>query len=102
MTEVFSLESIVFIVVGMLLFSSISHYSKKTPLIPDVIWMLLFGILYGVSQQRIILFQLPELEIEPSLILHLFVPVLIFAASQKICLFHFRKVLFSTSILASL
>ena len=101
MEELFSLGCLVFIIVGMLLFSSVSHYSKKICSFPEVIWMLLFGITYGLFQRYTPAWYFPELKIEPSLILHLFVPILIFAASQKICLTCLRRVIFTTNILAT-
>lgn len=100
--EIFSLESLVFFSTGILLFSSISHYSKSIHFLPEVIWMLIFGILYGIFQRYTNFIELPELSINPNLILYVFVPLLIFASSQKICLFHFRKVLTPTVVLATL
>lgn len=100
--EMFSLGSLLCIILGMIFFSSISHYSKKIHLFPEVIWMLLFGIIYGLVQKNFGDLWLPAFMLESWVILYIFVPLLIFASSQKICLFQFRKVLFQTSILASL
>ena len=86
----------------MILFSAITHYSKKASILPEVIWMLIMGIIYGLFQKYLPSSGLPELKLDSSIILHLFVPILIFASSQKICLGHFRKMLFTTSILASI
>lgn len=89
-----------FFTVGLVLLNIISFYAKKTKLFPDVIWTLLLGILYG-SLSLLNHLNIPHIELEPHFIFYVLVPILIFAASKKMCLFHFRKVLKEASILAT-
>jgi CPA1 family monovalent cation:H+ antiporter len=89
----------VFAVVGLVGLNALSYYSKKWMLLPDVIWVLLAGVAYGAVARGNT--AVPELTLTPTLILWLFVPMLIFASGQKICLFHFRSVLAPSSIAAT-
>ena len=70
-------------------------------LFPSVIWVLCLGIIYG-ALSHFELLALPELYIDPNIILFVLVPILIFAATKKMCLHHFRKVLKESVILATL
>ena len=70
-------------------------------LFPNVIWVLCIGMIYG-ALSHFELLHLPELYLDPNIILFVLVPVLIFAASKKMCLHHFRNVLRDSSILATL
>ena len=70
-------------------------------LFPSVIWVLCLGMIYG-ALNHFRLLHLPELYLDPNIILFALVPVLIFAATKKMCLHHFRKVLKESSILATL
>lgn len=92
---------IVFAVVGLVGLNALSYYSAKWKLLPDIIWVLLAGVAYGAVAKFSAL-DLPELQLTPKLVLWLFVPLLIFASAQKICLFHFRKVLIPSSIAATI
>jgi len=89
-----------FSVFGLVSLNALSYYSKRLMFLPDIIWVLVLGLLYATAAHFFNL-GLPELILNPDLILYIFVPPLIFAATQKICLFHFRKILISASLVGS-
>ena len=68
---------------------------------PNVIWVLLLGMIYSAFGHFEVL-NIPELSLDPDVIFFVLVPVLIFAATQKMCLYHFRKVLKGSAILSTL
>jgi len=92
---------IVFFISGLVGLNALSYYSERIMLFPSVIWVLCLGMLYG-ALSHFGLFHLPELYLDPNIILFVLVPVLIFAATKKMCLHHFRRVLKASSILATL
>ncbi len=92
---------IIFVISGLVALNALSYYSERLMLLPNVIWVLCLGMIYG-ALNHFELFHLPELYLDPNLILFVLVPVLIFAAAKKMCLHHFRKVLKESSILATL
>jgi CPA1 family monovalent cation:H+ antiporter len=91
---------IIFFVLGLVSLNALTYYSNKIMLFPDIIWILLLGLLYsGLSHYAII--DIPQVSLDANFILYVFVPLLIFASTQKICLFHLKKVLLPSSIIAS-
>ena len=91
--------TIVFGVVGLITLNALSYYSQRWMILPDVVWVLLLGVAYGGLT---FWWNLPPLNLSSELILYAFVPLLIFASTQKICLGHLRKILTPAAILASL
>ena len=91
---------IIFFVLGLVSLNALTYYSNKIMLFPDIIWILLLGLLYsGLSHYAVI--DIPQVSLDADFILYAFVPLLIFASTQKICLFHLKKVLLPSSIIAS-
>ncbi|MEH6577356.1 MAG: cation:proton antiporter [Amphritea sp.] len=95
------LSLVVFGVAGLVALNALSYYSKRWMVLPDIIWVLLLGVGYGYLAHTMDL-GLPELSLDPHLVLYAFVPLLIFASTQKICLFHFRRVLIPASLVGSI
>ena len=91
---------IIFVISGLVALNAVSYYSERLMLFPSVIWVLCLGMIYG-ALNHFKLLHLPELYLDPNIILFALVPVLIFAATKKMCLHHFRKVLKESSILAT-
>ena len=92
---------IIFVIFGLIALNALSYYSERLMLFPSVIWVLCLGMIYG-ALNHFELLHLPELYLDPDIILFALVPVLIFAATKKMCLHHFHKVLKESSILATL
>jgi len=92
---------IIFVISGLVALNALSYYSERLMLFPTVIWVLCLGMIYG-ALNHFELLHLPELYLDPNIILFVLVPVLIFAATKKMRLHHFRKVLKESSILATL
>ncbi len=92
---------IIFVISGLVALNALSYYSERLMLFPSVIWVLCLGMIYGALNHFEQL-HLPKLHLDPNIILFVLVPVLIFAATKKMCLHHFRKVLKESSILATL
>lgn len=92
---------IVFIIISFVGLNIVSYYSEKVKVLPQVIWILLLGLGYGAIAHYSNI-PLPELVLDPNLILFVFVPILIFGASYKMCLYHFRRVLVQSISLATL
>jgi len=87
-------------VVGLIALNALSYYSSKQRLLPGIIWTVLIGLVYSFIS-HIKLLPLPELELKPDIVLFLFVPLLIFASTHTMCLYHFRRILRASSILAT-
>ncbi len=94
------LSLLVFVVIGLVTLNAISYYANKLISLPNIIWTLLLGVTYGLAVQLTDL-PLPEVSLSPEVVLFVFVPLLVFAATQKICLFHFRKVVPAASLLGT-
>lgn len=92
---------IIFTISGLVVLNALSYYSERLMLFPSVIWVLCLGMIYG-ALIHFELLQLPELHLDPHVILFVLVPILIFSATKKMCLHHFRKVLKEATILATL
>jgi CPA1 family monovalent cation:H+ antiporter len=92
---------IIFVITGLVALNALSYYSERIMLFPSVIWVLCLGMVYG-ALNHFKLLDLPELYLDPHIILFALVPVLIFAAAKKMCLHHFRRVLKESTILATL
>jgi CPA1 family monovalent cation:H+ antiporter len=87
-------------VLGLITLNALSYYSSKQMLLPSIIWTVIIGIAYGfISHFRLL--PLPELELKPEIVLFLFVPLLIFASTHNMCLYHFRRILRASTILAT-
>jgi CPA1 family monovalent cation:H+ antiporter len=87
-------------VVGLIALNALSYYSSKQKLLPGIIWTVIIGLVYSfVSHFRLL--PLPELELKPEIVLFLFVPLLIFASTHTMCLYHFRRILTASTILAT-
>ncbi len=91
---------IIFMISGLVALKALSYYSERLMLFPSVIWVLCLGMIYG-ALNHFKLLHLPELYLDPNIILFALGPVLIFAATKKMCLHHFRKVLKESSLLAT-
>lgn len=91
---------IIFSVFGLVALNALTYYSSKVMFLPEIILILLFGLLYGgLSSYSVI--NLPQISLGADFILYAFVPLLIFASTQKICLQRLQKVLLPSSIVAS-
>ena len=87
-------------VVGLIALNALSYYSSRQKLLPGIIWTVLIGIVYSfISHFKLL--PLPELELKPEVVLFLFVPLLIFASTHTMCLYHFRRILGASTILAT-
>ncbi len=97
----FSLEmTIIYVIFGFVLLNAVTYYSMRYTFLPGVIWVLLFGMLYGAFN-RFGITDLPPIDLDPYILFFILVPILIFAASKKMCLYHFRKVLGASLWLAT-
>ncbi len=88
-------------VAGLIALNALSYYSSRQRLLPAIIWTVIIGLLYSFVSHFGLL-PLPELELEPEVVLFLFVPLLIFASTHTMCLYHFRRILTASTILATL
>lgn len=86
--------------IGLVALNILSYYSERTMVLPSVIWTLGLGIIYGAIT-RFTSLDIPLLVLDPHVIFFTLVPILIFAASKNMCLYHFRKVLKKSSVLAT-
>jgi CPA1 family monovalent cation:H+ antiporter len=93
--------SVLGLIFGLVLLNALAYYSRKLMLFPDIIWVLLLGLAYGAGSLYFSDF-LPQISLDAHVILFAFVPLLIFASTQKICLSHFRRVLPQASLVATL
>ncbi|MGF1766809.1 sodium:proton antiporter [Enterovibrio makurazakiensis] len=83
---------VTYAVLGWMALNVIFYISEKWMVFSDIIWILLAGIAYGwVSTNPDS--GLPELVMDPDVVLYVFVPLLIFASTKKMCLFHFRPII---------
>lgn len=87
-------------ILGLLGLNVISHY-KKSLILPEVVWILIGGLCYGMLYNNTNI-GLPDIVLSPELILFGFVPVLIFANARSMCLKHLKKVLFWVWILSTI
>lgn len=87
-------------VIGLVTLNALSYYSQRLRFLAPIIWVLLIGFAYSVVA-RFTDIGVPELPLDPEVILFAFVPLLIFASTQKICLHHFKKVLAPASFIAT-
>jgi CPA1 family monovalent cation:H+ antiporter len=90
-----------FAVLGLITLNALSYYSHRLMILPDIIWVLVLGLCYASAAQFSDI-GLPELRLDPNLVLYVFVPPLIFASTQKMCLFHFKNILIPASLTASI
>ena len=100
MDESAVLTILVFAVAGLITLNVIAHYADRFIRLPNIIWLLLLGVVYGAFS-RFTQLPFPEINLNPEVVLFVFVPFLVFAAAQKICVFHFRSVLTSAAVAGS-
>lgn len=91
---------IAFLVTALVGLNALTYYSSRVVIFPDIVWVLLLGVGYGLLSRYSAL-GLPEIVLSSQLVLYVFVPLLIFASTQKICLHHIRKVLVPASLVGS-
>jgi CPA1 family monovalent cation:H+ antiporter len=92
---------VTYAVLGWMALNVIFYISEKWMVFSDIIWILLAGIAYGwVSTNPES--GLPELVMNPDVVLYVFVPLLIFASTKKMCLFHFRPIIVPAVIAGTL
>ncbi|PMN61994.1 cation:proton antiporter [Enterovibrio norvegicus] len=92
---------VTYAVLGWMALNVIFYVSEKWMVFSDIIWILLAGIAYGwVSTNPES--GLPELVMDPDVVLYVFVPLLIFASTKKMCLFHFRPIIVPAVIAGTL
>ena len=91
---------IAFFVFGLVGLNALTYYSHRIMVLPDIVWVLLLGVLYGILSRYAGL-GLPDIALNSHLVLYVFVPLLIFASTQKICLHHIRRVLLPASLIGS-
>ncbi|MEZ8147093.1 sodium:proton antiporter [Enterovibrio norvegicus] len=92
---------VTYAVLGWMALNVIFYVSEKWRVFSDIIWILLAGIAYGwVSTNPES--GLPELVMDPDVVLYVFVPLLIFASTKKMCLFHFRPIIVPAVIAGTL
>ncbi len=87
-------------VVGLIALNALSYFSSRQRLLPGIIWTVLLGVVYSLISHFKLL-PLPELELKPDVVLFLFVPLLVFASTHTMCLYHFRRILSASTILAT-
>ncbi len=96
------LELLIFFSVGLVVFTILSHFARKYSIFPEVIWMLLFGVLFA-SIVRIFFSEALSYDVfvpDPHIIIYIFVPLLIFSAARKFSFEVFQQVLSSTILLS--
>ncbi len=93
-------DVILYICVFLFGVSAIQHYFRKS-LIPQVCWVLLAGVLYGVATSNFDLI-LPQLKITPDIVLYVLLPVLIFDSSRTIPVKTLNQVLFQAGFYATI
>ena len=90
-----------FLVLGLIGLNALSYYSRRIMVLPDIVWVLLLGVMYGLLSNYTS-FGFPKIALNAQLVLYAFIPLLIFASTQKICLHHIRAVLLPASLIATI
>ncbi|WP_250683916.1 cation:proton antiporter [Photobacterium galatheae] len=102
MTGYESIPSLVmFAVLGWIALNTIFYFSHRWRMFSDITWILLLGLTYGAFSAMPDS-GLPELVLEPHVVLYVFVPLLVFSSTQCMCLFHFRHVLVPATLAGTL
>lgn len=91
---------VLLIIIWFLLLNIISHYKKKL-ILPEAVWVLVFGAIYGCIYHTTS-WGLPDIVLSSEVILYWFVPILIFANARNMSFKHFKKVVIPASLLASI
>ena len=91
--------TVLFICLFLFAVSFIHHYFRNSS-IPSVCWVLLAAVGYGFLNHHLHL-RLPEVLIEPDIVLFVLLPVLIFDASRKIPIRELKSVIFEVGFLAT-
>ncbi|QUJ66304.1 sodium:proton antiporter [Photobacterium sp. GJ3] len=92
---------VIFAVLGWIALNAIFFFSHRWRLFSDITWILFFGLIYG-ALSAMPDSQLPDLVLEPHMVLYVFVPLLVFASTQCMCLFHFKQVLVPATLAGTL
>ena len=69
-------------------------------MIAPIIWVLIIGFIYSAASHFFDL-GIPSIPLDPEIVLYAFVPLLVFASTQKICLSNLKKVLAPACLTAS-
>ena len=80
--------------------SAIEHYFRNS-VIPSICWVLLAGIAYGAATRNPAL-PLPKLQLEPHVVMFVFLPILIFDSSRKLEWSELKSVGVEAGVLASI
>jgi len=83
----------------LLLFTAVKHYAQKT-VFPSEAWILLLGMAYGLAAKNRPDWNLPDISLDPAIVLILILPLLIFASGRKIRLDALKSQAISTGFLA--
>ncbi len=95
-----NISLVLLIIIGFLLLNIISHYKKKL-ILPEVVWVLVLGAVYGCLYQTTS-WWLPDIILSSEIILYGFVPILIFANARNMSFKHFKRVVIPASLLSSI
>ncbi|MCF7864633.1 MAG: sodium:proton antiporter [Kiritimatiellales bacterium] len=93
-------NGLVFVCLFLIGLCAIEHHFKSSRL-PYICWVVLFGVGYGLLQHTLLPI-LPAMQLEPDVILYIFLPVLIFDASRSLDFGMARAEAVPASLLASL
>ncbi|SKA58231.1 NhaP-type Na+/H+ or K+/H+ antiporter [Enterovibrio nigricans DSM 22720] len=85
-------ELVTYAVFGWVALNVVFYVSERWMVFTDIIWVLMAGLGYGWLSSLGEL-DLPPLVMDPKVVLFVFVPLLIFASTKKMCLFHFRPII---------
>ena len=91
--------TILFICLFLFAVAFIHHYFRNS-IIPSVCWVLLAAVGYGFLNHHFHL-QLPEVLIEPDIVLFVLLPILIFDASRKIPIKELKSVIVEVGFFAT-
>nr|WP_232312732.1 cation:proton antiporter [Enterovibrio coralii] len=83
---------VTYAVLGWVALNVVFYISERWMVFTDIIWILMAGLGYGWLSSFSEL-GLPPLVMDPQVVLYVFVPLLIFASTKKMCLFHFRPII---------
>jgi monovalent cation:H+ antiporter, CPA1 family len=67
----------------LLLFTIIRHYARKS-ILPAEAWILLSGVLYGITSRYTDVQWIPTINLAPEIVFFLFLPLLIFASGRLV------------------
>ncbi len=91
---------ILFICLFLFGVSAVQHYFRNS-IIPEVGWVLIAGIVYGIANANLRI-NLPVVDVEPDIVLFLLLPVLIFDSARSIPLKVLKQVSFHAGFYATI